>query len=61
MMDMAVVLNCSILEETEFGALIEADLGRAWFDKAEFEIVSRGREIDQIRISDLLATERGIW
>lgn len=57
-----VILNCKIIDDEPHRAYIEADIGRAWFDRSEFTVVSLGYgdECDQIRIVEKLAIERGI-
>jgi hypothetical protein len=56
-----LLLNCKIIDDAPNKALIEADIGRAWFDRSEFKIVKIGfGEPDQIMMSEKLAIERGI-
>lgn len=57
-----VILNCKIIDDEPHRALIEADIGSAWFDRSEFSVVRLGwgAEPDQIRIVEKLAIDRGI-
>jgi hypothetical protein len=57
-----VTLNCKIIDEAPNKALIQADIGQAWFARSEFSIAKLGwaEQPDQIRVSQRLAIARGI-
>lgn len=62
MADDEVTLNCKIVDDAPNKALIQADIGRAWFARTEFSIAKLGwaDQPDQIRVSRRLAIARGI-